>query len=145
MRKRTKGGGREERTNELSWKGGEAVWSILWWPVPLPLILVSGSFSSSHHRLSHPSVPGTTENTHTTHEEYYVRSLSHTKAWFVLLDLKLVYLLALRCVRLVYYQSEMEAKKLGNPKGMRTLPSWKIRRPSCVYTGLYLPLGCRVH
>ena len=50
------------------------------------------------------------------------------KRWFVLLDSKLVYPLAPRCVRLVYYQSEMEAKKLGNPKGMRTLASWKIRR-----------------
>ena len=30
------------------------------------------------------------EHTH-THEEYYVRPLSHTKAWFVVLDLKLVY------------------------------------------------------
>ena len=49
------------------------------------------------------------------------------KRWFVLLDSKLVYPLAPRCVRLVYYQSEMEAKKLGNPKGMRTLASWKIR------------------
>lgn len=49
------------------------------------------------------------------------------KRWFVLLDSKLVYPLAPRCVRLVYYQSEMEAKKLGNPKGMRTLASWKVR------------------
>lgn len=49
------------------------------------------------------------------------------KRWFVLLDSKLVYPLAPRCVRLVYYQSEMEAKKLGNPKGMRTLASWQVR------------------
>ena len=39
------------------------------------------------------------------------------KRWFVLSDSKLVYPLADRYVRLEYYQSEGEAKKLADPKG----------------------------
>ena len=39
------------------------------------------------------------------------------KRWFVLADSRLVYPLADRYVRLEYYASEMEAKRLADPKG----------------------------
>lgn len=40
------------------------------------------------------------------------------KRWFVLADSRLVYPLADRYVRLEYYASEMEAKRLADPKGV---------------------------
>ncbi len=39
------------------------------------------------------------------------------KRWFLLMDSKLVYPLAARYVRLEYYQSEQDAKRLADPKG----------------------------
>lgn len=39
------------------------------------------------------------------------------RRWFLLMDSKLVYPLAERYVRLVYYQSEADAKRLADPKG----------------------------
>jgi len=40
------------------------------------------------------------------------------RRWFLLMDSKLVYPLASRYVRLEYYQSDQEAKRLADPKGM---------------------------
>jgi len=40
------------------------------------------------------------------------------KRWFVLADSRLVYPVAPRYVRLEYYQSEEEAKRLADPKGV---------------------------
>ena len=39
------------------------------------------------------------------------------RRWFLLMDSKLVYPLAERYVRLDYYQSEADAKRLADPKG----------------------------
>ncbi len=39
------------------------------------------------------------------------------RRWFVLMDSRLVYPLAERYVRLMYYQSEADAKRLADPKG----------------------------
>ena len=39
------------------------------------------------------------------------------RRWFVLLDSRLVYTLAERYVRLVYYRSEADEKRLADPKG----------------------------
>lgn len=39
------------------------------------------------------------------------------RRWFLLMDSRLVYPLADRYVRLEYYQSELEAKRLADPKG----------------------------
>lgn len=39
------------------------------------------------------------------------------RRWFLLMDSRLVYPLAQRYVRLVYYQSEADAKRLADPKG----------------------------
>lgn len=39
------------------------------------------------------------------------------RRWFLLMDSKLVYPLAERYVRLVYYQSEADAKRFADPKG----------------------------
>ena len=39
------------------------------------------------------------------------------RRWFLLMDSRLVYPLADRYVRLEYYQSEIEAKRLADPKG----------------------------
>ena len=39
------------------------------------------------------------------------------RRWFLLMDSGLVYPLADRYVRLEYYQSEIEAKRLADPKG----------------------------
>ena len=41
------------------------------------------------------------------------------RRWFVFADSHLVYPLAERYVRMEYYQSEEDAKKLRNPKGRR--------------------------
>ena len=40
------------------------------------------------------------------------------RRWFLLMDSRLVYPLAERYVRLVYYQSEADAKRLADPKGI---------------------------
>ncbi|XP_064401081.1 sesquipedalian-1-like isoform X2 [Halichondria panicea] len=45
------------------------------------------------------------------------------KRWFLLMDSKLVYPLAARYVRLEYYQSEQDAKRLADPKGVINLNS----------------------
>ena len=41
------------------------------------------------------------------------------RRWFLLMDSKLVYPLAERYVRLVYYQSEADAKRFADPKGQQ--------------------------
>lgn len=46
------------------------------------------------------------------------------RRWFLLMDSKLVYPLASRYVRLEYYQSEAEAKRLADPKGMDVECVW---------------------
>ena len=43
------------------------------------------------------------------------------RRWFLLMDSRLVYPLADRYVRLEYYQSEIEARRLADPKGMHTV------------------------
>ena len=46
------------------------------------------------------------------------------KRWFVLADSRLVYPLADRYVRLEYYQSEGEARKMADPKGEKDCHKW---------------------
>ncbi len=54
------------------------------------------------------------------------------KRWFLLMDSKLVYPLAARYVRLEYYQSEQDAKRLADPKGEATLQGrGRGRRGQC--------------
>ena len=45
------------------------------------------------------------------------------RRWFLLMDSRLVYPLAERYVRLAYYQSEADAKRLADPKGECCTPS----------------------
>lgn len=67
------------------------------------------------------------------------------RRWFLLMDSRLVYPLADRYVRLEYYQSEVEAKRLADPKGTQLrLLFVQLRNPaqdrsSSVYL---LPAGC---
>lgn len=55
------------------------------------------------------------------------------KRWFLLMDSRLVYPLADRYVRLEYYQSEIEAKRLADPKGARAVVELVLSCRCCLF------------